>query len=215
MPISLFAETFEELGIAADVRMPAPAIPIAPISTIPSTPISVIPIVLVFAAPIAPILAGPGKFPFPFIFPFIFFEFVLSRSWLLTSPHAFLIGPLPTAPSQFEVGSSSATIPDPVSEATAFFARFDQPEVNDLGLADFWASGPPYVDFHGYRVPGDCVSHLVMVYSSRGDFMQGFRLGRFAREHFLKMLGSVMNDIEHSFVDTVSTKRILQWRAAI
>ena len=29
------------------------------------------------------------------------------------------------------------------------------------------------------------------------------------------MLGSMMNDIEHSFVDTVSTERILQWRAAI
>ena len=27
--------------------------------------------------------------------------------------------------------------------------------------------------------------------------------------------GSVMNDIEHNFVDTVSTERILQWRAAI
>ena len=29
------------------------------------------------------------------------------------------------------------------------------------------------------------------------------------------MLGSVMNDIEHNFVDTVSTERILQWRVAI
>ena len=45
--------------------------------------------------------------------------------------------------------------------------------------------------------------------------MQGFRLGRSAREHFLRMLGSVMNDIEHNFVDTISTERILQWRAAI
>ena len=45
--------------------------------------------------------------------------------------------------------------------------------------------------------------------------MQGFCLGRSAREHFLKLLGSVVNDIEHNFVDTVSTKRILQWRAAI
>ena len=50
-------------------------------------------------------------------------------------PYAFLIGPLPTAPSQFEVGNSSATISDPISEAAAFFTRFDQPEVNDLGLA--------------------------------------------------------------------------------
>ena len=54
-----------------------------------------------------------------------------------------------------------------------------------------------------------------MVHSNRGDFMQGFRHGRFAREHFLRMLGSVMNDIEHNFVDTISTERILQWRAAI
>ena len=39
--------------------------------------------------------------------------------------------------------------------------------------------------------------------------MQGFRLGRFAREHFLKLLGSIMNDIEHNFVDTISSERIL------
>ena len=54
-----------------------------------------------------------------------------------------------------------------------------------------------------------------MVHNNRGDFMQGFHLGRSAKEHFLRMLGSVMNDIEHNFVDTVSTKRILHWRAAI
>ena len=54
-----------------------------------------------------------------------------------------------------------------------------------------------------------------MVHSSFGDFMQGFRLGRSVREQFLKMLGGVMNDIEHNFVNTVSPERILQWRAAI
>ena len=124
-------------------------------------------------------------------------------------PCAFLIGPLPTAHSQFEVGSSSATILDPVSEAIAFFTRFDQPEVNDLGPTEFWGSGPPYVDFHGYQVLEDCVSHLVTIYSNRGDFMQGFCLGHSARDHFLRMLGSMMNNIEHNFVDTVSTERIL------
>ena len=45
--------------------------------------------------------------------------------------------------------------------------------------------------------------------------MQGFRLGRSAKEHFLKLLGSVMNDIEHNFIDTVSSERILQWRDAV
>ena len=41
------------------------------------------------------------------------------------------------APFQFKVGSSSATISDPVSEVATFFTHFDQPEVNDLGLAEF------------------------------------------------------------------------------
>ena len=45
--------------------------------------------------------------------------------------------------------------------------------------------------------------------------MQDFRLGRSAREHFLKMLGCVLNDIKHNFIDTVSAERILQWRAAV
>ena len=130
-------------------------------------------------------------------------------------PCAFLISPFPTALSQFEVGSSSATISNPVSEAVSFFTHFDQPKVNDLGPAEIWGSGLHFVDFHGFRVPEDCVSHLVTIYSSRGDFMQRFCLGRSAREHFLRMLGSVMNDIKHNFVDTVSTERILQWRAAI
>ena len=88
--------------------------------------------------------------------------------------HVFLIGPLPIAPSPFEIGSSSVTVLDPVSKVAAFFARFDQPEVN----------GPPYVDFHGFRIPEDCASHLVAVYSSCGDFMQGFCLGRSTESTF-------------------------------
>ena len=108
------------------------------------------------------------------------------------------------------MGSSFATVLDPVGEAATFFVHFDQPEINDLDPADFWGSGPPYVDFHGFRVPQDCVSHLEAVFNSQGNFMQGFCLGHSAREHFLKLLGSVMNDIEHNFVDTVSSKRILQ-----
>ena len=45
--------------------------------------------------------------------------------------------------------------------------------------------------------------------------MQGFPFSYSAMEHFLKLLECVMNDIEHNFIDTVSTKRILQWRAVI
>ncbi|XP_065635828.1 uncharacterized protein LOC136070178 isoform X1 [Quercus suber] len=130
-------------------------------------------------------------------------------------PEIEFMGPPLTVLSQFEVVSNSTTIPNPASEATAFFARFDQPEVNDLGPADFWGSGPPYIDFHCFRIPEDCSSQLVTIYSNRGDFMHGFRLDCSAREHFLRMLGSVLNDIKHNFVDTVSIERILQWNAAV
>ena len=45
--------------------------------------------------------------------------------------------------------------------------------------------------------------------------MQGFPLGRFAREHFIKLLRCVMNDIDHDFIDTISIERILKWRVAV
>ena len=121
-----------------------------------------------------------------------------------------MLGPLPSVPSQFKVGSSFATILDPVGEAATFFVHFDQLEINDLDPANFWTFDPLYVNFHGFRIPQDCVSHLEAVFSSQGDFMQGFCFSHSAREHFLKLLGSVMNDIEHNFVDTVSLERILQ-----
>ena len=54
-----------------------------------------------------------------------------------------------------------------------------------------------------------------MIYSHHGNFMQEFRLGRSTREHFLKMMGYVLNDIEHNFIDSVSAGRILQWRVVI
>ena len=52
----------------------------------------------------------------------------------------FFPGPTPVKvppSSWFEVGSSSTTIPDPLSKAATFFIRFDQPETNDLDPADF------------------------------------------------------------------------------
>ena len=60
MPVSLFVETFEGLGVATDVGVPSttpPAIPIAPISAAPYMPVSVL--------STAPIIAGPDEFPFP------------------------------------------------------------------------------------------------------------------------------------------------------
>jgi len=117
--------------------------------------------------------------------------------------------------SWFEVGSSSATVPDPTSEAAAFFTRIDLPEINDLDLANFWGARAFYVDFHGFQVPEECITHLEAIYSNRGDFMQGFLFGQSVREHFFKLLGSVMNDIKRNFIDIVATERILQWRAAV
>ena len=182
MPIFLFAETFKGSGVAVDVGMPKaapPVTPITPVSAVPTATVSAVPSVPVSVLPVAFILTGPSEFLFPYL---LLHFFLVSLSSL---DHGFSFHTLcfldrlaSCCPSQFEVGSSFATIPDLVSEATAFFARFDQPEVSELDLVDFWGSRPSYVDFHGFRVPEDCASHLVAVYSSRGDFMQGFRLSR-------------------------------------
>ena len=84
MSISLFVETFEGLGVAADVGVPSvvpPATPIAPVSVVPS--------VLVFVLPTTPIITSPSEFPFP-LSPFSFF-FPVSLSLLdhgLSSSHS-------------------------------------------------------------------------------------------------------------------------------
>ena len=175
MSFLLITETFEELDVAADTAMltstpstalaaPVSAIPTTLVSvvptvpvfsvltpTIPTTPIPTVPIAQIPAIPTAPILVGSGMFSSSYPFPYFF---IINSSFSLYgfSHHALcsLSGLVLTAPSQFEVGSSSATIPNPMSEAVAFFTRFDQPEVNDLNLADFWGAGPPYVNFHGF-----------------------------------------------------------------
>ena len=53
------------------------------------------------------------------------------------------------------------------------------------------------------------------VYNSCGDFMQGFLFGQSTKEHFFKLLGCIMNAIEHNFIITVSAKRMFQWRASV
>ncbi|KAK9994215.1 hypothetical protein SO802_023918 [Lithocarpus litseifolius] len=80
------------------------------------------------------------------------------------TPPATPVAPIPVI---FSVPTFTGS--DPVSEAVAFFTRFDQLEVNDLDPVDFWSSSPPYVDFHSFRVPEDCVSHLEAIYSNRED----------------------------------------------
>lgn len=84
-------------------------------------------------------------------------------------------------------------------------------ERNDLDLVDFWGTGPPYMNFHGYWYPR-IVRALGGNYHSYGDFMQRFPLNRFAREHFLKLLGCVMNNNEHNFVDTISKNSTMEGR---
>lgn len=52
----------------------------------------------------------------------------------------FSLGPIlveVAPPSRFEVCSSSATVPNPMSDAVAFFIRFNQPEVNDHDPTNF------------------------------------------------------------------------------
>ena len=157
MFLSLIAETLEEPGAIADTGMPTaapPATPIAPVSAIPTALVSVVPSVPISTLPTGSILTGPDEFLFPYL---LLHFFLVSLSFLDHgfSYHAlcFMLSLLLIVLSQFEVGNSFVTVPNPMSEAATFFTRFDQPEVNDLDPIDFWGFGPPYVDFHGFWVP--------------------------------------------------------------
>ena len=120
-----------------------------------------------------PTLIGPGKFTLQFLSsflrPFFFFSFTRTHHFhssillclrlmccLSLSHFSFFLGSLPTERTHgviFETRSSSAIVADPMEEETYFFSHFEQVEKNDLDLVDFWGTRPPYVDFHGYRVP--------------------------------------------------------------
>ena len=114
------------------------------------------PTALAFATPAAPTPTDLGTFfscvpPLIFIIGFIpslCLSLVNSRSisYYFSSPTPIEVA----SSSWFEVGSSSTTILDPVSEATTFFIQFDQPKTNDLDPTDFWDAGAPYVDFHDF-----------------------------------------------------------------
>ena len=122
------AETSEGPEIAAGVGMiapvaliaPIPVAPSVPVPAVPTTPVSSVPAVPVSATPVAPIPGNFGNFFFLHVFSSHAFFFIFL--FCLAFPSSFFLGPLPTIPSQFEVGSSSATVLDDVA---SFFVRFD------------------------------------------------------------------------------------------
>nr|POF18731.1 hypothetical protein CFP56_24959 [Quercus suber] len=175
-PEAEFMETFERPRVAADIG-------------IPSAAPSVTPIALVSTIPTVPVSAVPSVF----------------ASAVPTTPILMGPGPFTIALSQFEVGSSFATISNPVSKVAAFFSHFDQPEVNELNLADFWGSRPPYVDFHGFRVSEDCASHLVAVYSSHGDFIVGFAV-EFVLDHLLEVTRALFMKKVQPVIDALDSR---------
>ena len=89
MPVSLFAETFEGLGVTVDVGVSSTNPPTTLIA-----PVSVAPYVSVSVLPTAPIITGPGESPFPLspsslllrkFVPFFFFSPQLLISCLVLS----------------------------------------------------------------------------------------------------------------------------------
>ena len=129
MFVPLIAKTFEEPKVAADTTIPIVtplATPATSISAMPLAPVSTMPSAQVPVVPIAPILTSPSTYS---SFPPLPYFFIINALFLLYgfshNISCSLSGPTFTTPSQFEVGSNSATVPDLVSEAATFFTNFD------------------------------------------------------------------------------------------
>ena len=108
---------------------PVPAAPSVPVSVVPTAPVSSVPAVPFPSTPVAPIPGNFGTLSFSFYFILFFF---FSSCLAFHSP--FVVGPLPTIPSQFEAGSSFAAVPD---DAASFFVRFDQ-QSSGLPVLPMW-----------------------------------------------------------------------------
>lgn len=92
-------------------------------------------------------------------------------------------------------GSTTTSVGNLASELASFFAHFDQPKRNDLHLLDFWGTCSFYVDFLGYSMLQNCVDLLQTILKACGDFTQGLPLSHSIGEHFLRLMGCVIDDI--------------------
>lgn len=108
--------------------------------TMPTAPISIIPTTLIPAS-LGNFLTLVPFFNYNFFFfvimPISFLRLLAEGLYCALNLHS---SPSPTevAPTtRFEIGSSSTTVPNPVGDAAAFLACFEQVENNDLDPTNF------------------------------------------------------------------------------
>uniref|UniRef100_A0A2N9F869 Uncharacterized protein n=1 Tax=Fagus sylvatica TaxID=28930 RepID=A0A2N9F869_FAGSY len=101
------------------------------------------------------------------------------------------------------------------AELAAFLLRFNQEEYNTHQPSYFWPLSGPNMSFLGFSVPAEGLPLLNALLEKHGDFTVGFKLGVGTGDFMLHLLCCVLTDMVHSFFETLTETRILEWRSVV
>lgn len=101
------------------------------------------------------------------------------------------------------------------AELAAFLLRFNQEEYNTHQPSYFWPLSGPNMSFLSFSVPAEGLPLLNALLEKHGDFTVGFKLGVGTGDFMLHLLCCVLIDMVHSFFETLTETRILEWRSVV
>ncbi len=101
------------------------------------------------------------------------------------------------------------------AELAAFLLRFNQEEYNTHQPSYFWPLSGPNMSFLSFSVPAEGLPLLNALLEKHGDFTVGFKLGVGTGDFMLHLLCCVLTDMVHSFFETLTETRILDWRSVV
>ena len=104
----------------------------------------------------------------------------------------------------------AASAPD--SGLATFLIRFDLLEFNSLFASHFHCFGPSYGSFLRFSMPMEGLPLLEGLVRTHGDFTSGFRGGAFLGNILMELLCAVLISLSNSSLDSLSEKKLLEWR---
>ena len=111
--------------------------------------------------------------------------------------------------------SPAMAVSGPSSGLFVFLACFDSLEFKNLPTIHFHRFGPSFGNFVCFSMPVKGLPLLEGLFKAHGDFTSGFRGCVFLGNILIKLLCTVLVSLRDSFLDSLSEKRLLEWRGMV
>ena len=120
--------------------------------------------------------------------------------------------PAPTGGDTMMGDAPGMAASNPDSRLSIFLARFDLLEFNSLPTSYFHSFGSSYGSFLHFSMPIEGLPLLEGLLKSHRDFTGGFRGGAFLGNILMELLCAVLISLRDSSMDSLSEKKLLEWR---